>query len=90
MKILDDVISKEIIDNNGNIIGKIKDVEVDTASNCIESIIIQDDKSGKTLNRKQEEIIIPFEMIGSIGDKVILKKGLSELEEILEEVMMRF
>lgn len=85
MRILDDIISKEILDNTGNIIGKIKDVEIDTASNCIESVIITEGGFGKKLGRKQEEIMIPFEMIGSIGDKIILKKEISDFEEILEQ-----
>ncbi|MBE6488678.1 MAG: photosystem reaction center subunit H [Methanosphaera stadtmanae] len=85
MRILDDIISKEILDNTGNIIGKIKDIEIDTASNCIESLIITEGGFDKKLGRKQEEIIIPFEMIGSIGDKVIIKKEKSKLEEILEQ-----
>lgn len=89
MRILNDIISKEVLDNTGNVIGKIKDIEIDTASKSIESLIISEGGYGKRLGRKQEEKEVPFEMVSRIGDKVILKKEVSKAEELLEEIDKR-
>lgn len=73
MRLLDDIIGKEILDSSGNIIGKVKDIEIDTSKNKISSIITTKEKSKKRFGTSSEEEKIPFEMISHIGDKIILK-----------------
>lgn len=72
MRLLDDLIGKEIIDTEAKIVGKIKDIEIDASNNKIESII-SIEKIDKIIGHETKESIIPFEMIQKIGDKVILK-----------------
>ena len=81
MRLLDDIIGKEILDSSANILGKVKDIEIDTASNRIDSIIITKSSKGGLTNKigssKPSEEIIPFERKKKIGDKIILKEELN-------------
>ena len=80
MRILEDIISKELLDNNANIVGKVKDVEIDTSTHKIKSIIlIESNKEGGFFNKKTTEKTIPFENIASVGDKIILNKSFDEI-----------
>ncbi|RAP45147.1 MAG: photosystem reaction center subunit H [Methanosphaera sp. rholeuAM6] len=80
MRLLDDIIGKEIIDSSANILGKVKDIEIDTSINKINFIIVTKGKSNKKFGSSEEEKI-PFEMINQIGDKIILKDDLLDLQE---------
>ena len=82
MHLLNDLIGKEVLDHTALVIGKVKDVEIDTSSNKIESIIIS--KGGIGISKA--ESLVPFEMINRIGDKVILKKAINEAEQLVEEL----
>lgn len=84
------VVGKEVLDDKGSILGKVTDIDIDTASNCINSFILTP-KSGNSITNtftKKREIVVPYEMIKSIGDKIILKKPITEAEEIVEELEM--
>lgn len=86
MRLLDDIIGKEILDSNANIIGKVKDIEIDTSSKIIESIIVSKNihKSGfGRFGNNAEENTIPFEMISRVGDKILLKKDLIDYDEFI-------
>lgn len=83
MRLLDDIIGKEILDSSGNIVGKVKDIDFDTSSNKINSMIITKTGSRKKIMSSDNEEIIPFEMIDHIGDKIILKQ---EIKDIVDEI----
>ena len=78
MRLLNDIIGKEIVDGSGNVIGKVKDIEIDPYSKILDSIIITKSESRKKLMSTNEEEKIPFEMINRIGDKIMLKKDLKD------------
>ncbi len=78
MRLLNDIIGKEIVDGSGNVIGKVKDIEIDPSSKILDSIIITKSESRKKLMSTNEEEKIPFEMINRIGDKIMLKKDLKD------------
>ncbi|HIH35072.1 MAG TPA: photosystem reaction center subunit H [Methanosphaera sp.] len=78
MRLLNDIIGKEIVDGSGNVIGKVKDIEIDPSSKILDSIIITKSESRKKLMSTNEEEKIPFEMINGIGDKIMLKKDLKD------------
>ncbi len=84
MRLLDDIIGKEILDSSANIIGKVKDIEIDTTSHKIESIIITKGGFSKKIMSSNEEDRIPFEMINRVGDKIILKE---DLNDIISEII---
>ncbi|HML04924.1 MAG TPA: heavy metal-binding domain-containing protein, partial [Methanobacterium sp.] len=64
------IIGKEVIDDSGTVIGKVKDVEINLDNNEIEEVILE--KEGLGLSK--EEIIIHYDAIEQIGDKVLIKK----------------
>lgn len=78
MRIMNDIISKEVLDSSATILGKIVDVEIDSSNNIIESIVIINSTYKSFRKNNSKELIIPFEMIGKIGDKIILKKDITE------------
>ena len=79
MRLLDDVIGKEILDCNANILGKVKDLEIDAASKKIEFIITTKAGKSKKILISNEEEKIPFEMVSRVGDKIILQEDLEDL-----------
>lgn len=84
------IVGKEVLDEKGSILGKVSDIDIDTASNCVNNFIITP-KSGNSITNtfsRKNEILVPFEMIKSIGDKIILKKAITEAESIVEELEM--
>lgn len=78
MRLLNDIIGKEIVDGSGNVIGKVKDIEIDPSLKILDSIIITKSESRKKIMSTNEEEKIPFEMINRIGDKIMLKKDLKD------------
>lgn len=79
MRLLNDIIGKEILDSSANVIGKVKDIEIDPSSKKLDFLIINKESSGRKLRSTNEEEKIPFEMIKSIGDKIILKEDLKDI-----------
>lgn len=73
MKIKDEIIGKEVMDNQGALVGKIKDLDLDLKSKKIDAIELEDTGlSGKIgLGEKK---ILPFDLVEHIGDKVIIKQ----------------
>lgn len=73
MKIKDEILGKEVIDNQGTKIGKIKDLDLDLNSNRIDAIELEDTGLSSKLGLGEKKIL-PFDLIEQIGDKVIIKK----------------
>ena len=73
MKFVKELIGKEVLNKKAFIIGKVSDIEFDPDSQVIESLILKKGSISETLNISKGENVIPFDLIGSIGDKIILK-----------------
>ncbi|RAP43636.1 PRC-barrel domain-containing protein [uncultured Methanosphaera sp.] len=86
MRLLDDIIGKEVLDNSASVMGKVKDIELDTSSNKLESIIVTKGGISESIGISKNEIIVPFEMIKRIGDKILLKKTIDDAEIMVEEL----
>ncbi len=78
MRIKEEVIGKEVIDTTGLIIGKVKDVEVDFETQLLESFIIGKGGSFGGFGMSNNEIVVPYDSIKVIGDKVLLKGEMYE------------
>lgn len=72
MRIINDIINKEVVNGEAMTIGKVVDIEIDTAANAIESLIIVKNKGRR---KSSEEIKIPFEEVSRIGDMILIKKS---------------
>ncbi|AWX33538.1 PRC-barrel domain-containing protein [Methanosphaera sp. BMS] len=72
MRIINDIINKEVVNGEAMTIGKVVDIEIDTAANAIESLIIVKNKGRR---KSSEEIKIPFEEVSRIGDMILIRKS---------------
>jgi sporulation protein YlmC with PRC-barrel domain len=72
MKISDEFIGKEVIDESGDQIGLIDDVEWDFKTNTVKSIILKEAGISAKIGLGDHKIV-PYEMIETVGDKVLIK-----------------
>ncbi|MBR5504376.1 MAG: PRC-barrel domain-containing protein [Methanobrevibacter sp.] len=87
MRIVKELIGKEVLGTDITIMGKVVDVDVDVEDNIIESIIVSKGGIQESLNISKSELVIPFDMISRIGDKVLLKDAFSEdLDQLEDEI----
>ncbi len=71
MKMVDELIGKEIIDAKGNKVGNISDVNWNPESNKVESLMVTQGRAAQIgLGKK---LIVSKENIHSVGDKILLK-----------------
>ena len=83
-----EIIGKSVIDNSGNEVGEVKDVELDWSTKRIKAIIIDKESAmgkevaGKLLSTlkiraDEPDIPVPVEEIAAIGKFIILSKTLA-------------
>ncbi len=68
-----ELIGKEVLDSNVNIIGKIMDLDFNPETFEIENIVVQRGNIQEKISIKKTEDLIPIEAVHSIGDKILLK-----------------
>ncbi|MDR1722094.1 MAG: PRC-barrel domain-containing protein [Methanobrevibacter sp.] len=79
MKIIENLIGKEVLNTSAVVIGKVSDVEFDEDTLSLNSIILKKGGISNTLNITKDEDVIPFEMVKAIGDKILLKDAFEDL-----------
>lgn len=84
MKIKDEVIGKEVLDSTGHKIGEVEDIDVDFKSDRIDALVLHE--GGRLRGRER---IIPFNMVETVGERVILKKESRRQEESRREGLMQ-
>jgi sporulation protein YlmC with PRC-barrel domain len=72
MKISGELIGKDVIDESGDQIGLVKDVEWDFEINTVKSIILKEAGISAKIGLGDNKII-PYEKIEAIGDTVLIK-----------------
>lgn len=75
MRIVEEIIGKEVLDSSATIIGKVKDVDMDPITTKIEALVLSKGGISEGLGLSKGETIVPFDMVKKIGDKVLLKSG---------------
>lgn len=89
MRIVKELIGKEVLGTDITVMGKVVDVDIDDEG-TVESIIVSKGGIQQTLNINKSELVIPFDTISKIGDKVILKDvfddDFSQIEEEIEDL----
>ncbi|MCL2114671.1 MAG: PRC-barrel domain-containing protein [Methanobrevibacter sp.] len=73
MKFVKELIGKEVLNKDAFVVGKVSDIEFNPDTQLIESLILKKGSISETLNISKGENVIPFDLIRSIGDKIILK-----------------
>ena len=90
MRIVKELVGKEVLGNDVMIMGKVVDVDFDFDEEKVESIIVSKGGIQETLNISKSELVIPLDMVHKIGDKIILKDVFDEdffqLEEEIEDL----
>lgn len=81
MKIRDNLIGKDVLDYTGHKIGEVDDIDVDFEGDRIDSIIVGE---GKLIGRGDKRIV-PFNMVETVGERVILKRETGERERSMGE-----
>ena len=67
-----DIMGKEVINDSAIVIGTVRDVEVNLETNEMESFIVGKGGLSESLGFSSSEVVIPYDMIHQIGDKVLL------------------
>ena len=73
MKVVGDLIGKEVVNTDAILIGKVTNVEFDAETKEIEALILKKGGLSETLNISKSEDIVPYDMISKIGDKILLR-----------------
>ncbi len=72
MKIKDELLGKEVIDESGDQVGLVEDVEWDFETNRINSIVLKEAGISAKIGLGDKKIL-SYEMIDAIGDKLLIK-----------------
>jgi len=75
MKIADELKGKEVVDDNGNKVGEISDVDWNPESNRVESIVVTEGGASAKIGMGEKRII-SYSDVDSIGEKVLLKRSM--------------
>ena len=90
MRIVKELVGKEVLGNDIISMGKVVDVDVDLDDNAIESIIVSKGGIQESLNISKSELVIPFDIINKIRDKIILKdvfdEDIAQMEDEIEDL----
>lgn len=79
MKINEEMVGKDVIDESGDKVGVIKDVEWNPESKMVEYILLDEGGISAKLGLGDKKLI-PIDMIENIGDKVLIKGILFKAE----------
>ena len=90
MRIVKQLVGKEVLNHDASSMGKVVDVDIDFEDETIESIIVSKGGIQEVLNINKSELVIPFDMIDTVGDKVILKdvfdEDFKQMEKDIEDL----
>ena len=79
MKISDELIGKKVIDESGDQIGIVNDVDWDFDTNKVMSINLKEAGISAKIGLGDKKIV-PYEMIETIGDNVLIKGRIFKTE----------
>ena len=90
MRVVGELVGKEVLSSDIKLMGKVIDVDFDDLDATVESIIVSSGGIQETLNIRKSELVVPFDMIEKIGDKIILKDlfedEFSQIEDEIEDL----
>ena len=72
MKVSEELIGKEVIDDSGDQVGFVKDVEWNAELNKVESLELKEGGVSAKLGLGEKKTV-PIESVVTIGDKVLIK-----------------
>jgi len=72
MKINNDLLGKDVIDESGDQVGVVKEVEWDEKNNKVTSIILKEGGISAKIGLGDKKMV-PYDNIEEIGDKVLIR-----------------
>ena len=78
MLIKKEIIGKEVIDPSGVVVGKVEDVQVNFETQTLEGFMVGKGGFFDGFRRSSNGILIPYDNIKIIGDKVLLTNEIHE------------
>ena len=86
MRIVKELVGKEVLGTDVTVMGKV-DVDFDIDTDEIVSIIVSKGGIQESLNISKSELVVPYDMIHKIGDKILLKDAFGEnLDQLEDEI----
>jgi sporulation protein YlmC with PRC-barrel domain len=67
-----EILGKEVVDTSGIVIGKVEDVEVNFETQTLEGFMVG--KGGFMFGRSSGGVLIPYDVVRVVGDKVLLTR----------------
>jgi sporulation protein YlmC with PRC-barrel domain len=82
-----DLFEREVFTTKGQYCGRVKDVEIDLTKGRIRAIVVEAAKGTllEAMLGGKKSIIVPYSLLSSFGDIVIIKFELAELKKALPE-----
>ncbi len=72
LRIREEIIGKEVLNGQAEVLGRVKDVEANEETNEIEALILSKGGISESLGLSSNEVIVPIEQVKQIGDKILL------------------
>lgn len=79
MKVSDELIGKEVVDDSGDQVGVIKDVDINTETKSAEFLVLAEGGLSAKIGLG-DKTLVPIDMVKTIGDKVLIKGKLLQTE----------
>lgn len=73
LRIREEIIGKEVLNGQAEVLGRVKDVEANEETNEIEALILSKGGISESLGLSSNEVIVPIEQVKQIGDKILLE-----------------
>jgi len=73
LRIKEEIIGKEVLNGQAEVLGRVKDVEANEETNEIEALILSKGGISESLGLSSNEVIVPIEQVKQIGDKILLE-----------------
>jgi sporulation protein YlmC with PRC-barrel domain len=79
MKVNEELIGKEVVDDSGDQVGVIKDVDINTETKSAEFLVLGEGGISAKIGLG-DKTLVPINMVKTIGDKVLIKGKLLQTE----------
>ena len=82
-----DFFEREVFTTKGQYCGRVKDVEIDLAKGRVRAIVVEAAKGTllEAMLGGKKSIVVPYSLLSSFGDIVLIKFEITELKRALPE-----
>jgi sporulation protein YlmC with PRC-barrel domain len=87
IKRITDFFEREVFTTKGQYCGRVKDVEIDLSKGRVRAIVVEAAKGTllEAMLGGKKSIVVPYSLLSSFGDIVLIKFEISELKKVLPE-----